>query len=331
MTRQAALGLTMVAWSAVAVAQPASDVTGVYRKDGAELAVVQGDKEALLHYTASFSQGPSAGTCKCPLILQRKEFETRWVLKSTDVDDTWALRLEPSRLVLEAGMPGCCSAGWPGSETFSRTGMTPLQNCKVKAPRAYFHDSDEKNTQRKAFVVTGAAVQVYVPTLESDLVPVRLVKRKSATVGLLRREHLDCKALGSAVTVAKSTVDVMPLAGRWVQVERKGKGYVIERYCSSATPGFNLQASGAMDVNLGQEDESLKVTGARPGAAGAYTLEVTSSSGSRETLKWTVADAKRSVIRLKGGAGFFRGGMFFVHEAKKGVLPVHAQKCDGSE
>ena len=35
---------------------------------------------------------------------------------------------------------------------------------------------------------------------------------------------------------------------------------------------------------------------------------MTNSSGSRETLEWTVADAKRNIIRLKGGRNLFHGG-----------------------
>lgn len=331
MTRSVALGLTMVAWAAVAAAQPAGDVTGVYRKDGGELAVLQGDKETLLHYSAGFPQGQSVGTCECPLALQRKESATRWALKSTDAADTWTLRLESGELVLEDGSPGCCGAGWPGRDVFARKAMTPLKGCKVKAPRAYFHDSDEKNTQRKAFVVTGDAVQVYVPSPEPDLVPARFVGPKSATVGLLRRDQLDCKAQGSDASAASDAVDVKPLAGRWVQVQRKGKGYVIERPCSASTPAFTLEASGAMKAEYGQEDEQLKVTGSKPGAAGAYALEVTDASGARQTLAWTVTDVKKGVVRLKGGTGFFRDGTLFVREDKKGGIPVRAEKCDEYE
>ncbi|MFP2928570.1 hypothetical protein ACLESO_25925 [Pyxidicoccus sp. 3LG] len=329
MVARAVLGLAVVAWAAVAGGQPAGDVTGVYRKDGAELAVLQGDKETLLHYGSSFPQGQSLGTCECPLVLQKKESASRWALKSTDSEDTWTLRMEPVQLVLEDGSPGCCGAGWPGREEFPRSGVTPPRGCKVKAARAYFHDSDAKNTQRKAFVVAGDAVQVYVPPVEPDLVPARYVGPKSATVGLLRREQLDCPPEASGAAAA---VDVKAIAGRWVQVNRKGKGYVIERPCSASTPAFALQSSGVMEVEYGQEGEELKVSSSKPGGkAGAYTLELTSAGGSRETLEWTVADAKRGIVQLKGGTGFFRDGTLFVREEKKGGLPVRAEKCDEHE
>ncbi|MCP3141047.1 hypothetical protein [Pyxidicoccus xibeiensis] len=331
-SRQVWLGLTVVAWAALAVAQPVAEVTGLYRKEGAELAVLQGDKETLLHYGAGFPQGQSVGTCECPLVLQRKESATRWALKSTDSEDTWTLRLEPEQLVLEDGSPQCCGAGWPGREVLPRKGVTPLRGCKVTAPRAYFHDSDAKNTQRKAFVVAGDAVQVYVPPLEPDLVPARFAGAKSATVGLLRRDQLDCKAQGSgAGASAPAPVEVKSLVGRWVQVQRKGKGYVIDQPCSAENPSFSLQVSGVLDVEYGQEGEQLKVTGSKPGRAGAYTLEVTGPSGSRETLEWTVADAKRNIVQLKGGTGFFRGGTLFVREEKKSGIPVRAEKCDEFE
>ncbi|QRN96831.1 hypothetical protein JRI60_48970 [Archangium violaceum] len=330
MSRRAVLGLTVVVWAAVAVAQPAEDMTGVYRKDGGELVVLQSDKETLLYYGAGFPQGQSVGTCECPLMLQRKESATRWSLKSTDADDTWTLRLEPGQLVLEDGSPECCGAGWPGRDTFPRKAATPPQSCKVTAPRAYFHGSDASNTQRKAFVVAGDTVQVYVPPIEPDLVPARFVGPKSSTVGLLRRDQLDCKAQGRDAS-ATPAVDVKPIAGRWVRVQRNGKEYVIERPCSAETPAFSLQANGAMQVEYGQEGEQVKVTGLKPGKSGAYTLEVTSSSGSRETLEWTVADAKRNIIRLKGGGNFFQDGPLFVREDKKGSIPVRAEKCDEYE
>ncbi|SET36053.1 hypothetical protein [Stigmatella erecta] len=328
MRRRAGIGL-MVVWAATAVAQPAEDVSGVYRKDGGELVILQGAKETLLHYGAGFPQGQSVGTCECPLVLQRKASATRWDLKSTDSGDTWTLRLEPGQWVLEDGSPACCGAGWPGSDTFPRKQVTPLQRCKVTAPRAYFHGVDANNTQRKGFVVAGDEVQAYVSALEPDLVPARFVGPKSTTVGLLRREQLDCKTQGTGTSAAP--VDVTPIAGQWVQVNRKGSGYVLERPCSADTPAFSLQASGILEAQYGQESEQLKVTSAKPGKPGAYTLAVAGSSGASETLEWTVADAKRSIIQLKGGKGFFRDGMLFVREDKKGSIPVRAEKCDEYE
>ncbi|MBZ4415676.1 hypothetical protein [Myxococcus sp. RHSTA-1-4] len=325
--KSAVLGLMMAAWAAVAMAQPAGDVSGIYKKDGGELAVLQGDNETLLYYGAGFTQGQSVGTCECPLVLQKKDSATRWTLKSADSEDTWTLRMEPGRLSLAGGSAGCCGAGWPGEDAFPRQGVTPPRTCKVKAPRAYFHDSNAQNTQRKAFVVAGDSVQAYVPSIEPDLVPARFAGKR-VTVGLLRREQLDCKAPEGGAPSASAAVDVKPIAGKWVRVQRKGKGYVLERPCSSETPSFNLQAGGVMDVNYGQEGEQLQVSAAKPGAKGAYSLEVTSSGGSRETLAWTVADAKRGIVLLKGGTGFFREGAHFVRESKMGGIPVRAEKCE---
>jgi hypothetical protein len=326
-SRQAGLGLALGLWAAMAMAQTTQDVSGTYRKEGGELVILQGDKETLLYYGAGFPHGQSVGTCECPLVLHDKASATRWNLKSTDSSDTWTLRLESGQLVLEDGSPACCGAGWPGSDSFPRKQVAPLQRCQVTAPRAHFHGVDANNTQRKVFVVAGDAVQVYVSALEPDLVPARFVGPKSTTVGLLRREQLDCKALGNG-TSAAPPVDVKPIAGHWVQVNRKGSGYVLERPCSAATPAFSLQAGGALQAQYGQEREPLKVTSAKPGKPGAYTLEVTGSSGQHETLEWTMADAKRSIIQLKGGKGFFRDGPLFVREDKKGSIPVHAEKCD---
>ena len=329
--KSAVLGLLVAAWAAGALAQPAGEVSGVYKKDGGELAFLQGDNETLLYYGAGFPQGESVGTCECALVLQKKDSATRWSLKSAESEDRWVLSLEPSKLSLTtvSGGPECCGAGW-GGDVFPRKGITPVPTCKVKAQRAYFHDSNEKNTQRKAFVVAGDTVQAFVPAVEPDFVPARFAAKR-VTVGLLRREDLDCKAPAGGASAASAPVDVKPIAGSWVQVTRKGKGYVIERFCSSTTPSFALQASGVMDMNYGQEDEQLKVTAAKPGAAGAYSLEVTFPSGTRETLAWSVADAKKGIILLKGGTGYFKDGGLYVRDDKKAGIPVRTEKCDEFE
>lgn len=130
----------------------------------------------------------------------------------------------------------------------------------------------------------------------------------------------------------QAAVDARPLAGTWIQVEREGKGYVIRQYCDSATPGFKLQPNGEWEMNYGQEDESLKLTALKPGAAGAFTLELTRTGGSKEKVEWTVADAKKGIARLKGGKdSFFRAGVLFVRDDKKAGLPVRREECDEEE
>src|SRR5690606_25537949 len=121
---------------------------------------------------------------------------------SLDSEAPWTLRVEPKKLVLESGgTAGCCGEGWRGMDTFQRASWKAPVACKVKAPRAYFHASDAENTQRKAFVVEGDSVQVYVPDFEPALVPARFVAKRT-TVGLLKREELDCAAPGGPAASA---------------------------------------------------------------------------------------------------------------------------------
>ena len=327
------LGLSVGLWGLGAGAQqPAADATGVYSSKGGELAILQGDNETLVYYGGTFPQGQSVGTCECSFVAEKKQGASRWSLRNPDSEAPWTLRLEPQKLVLESkGVPGCCGAGFSGTDTFTRASTKPTQSCKVKAPRAYFHGSEEQNPQRKAFVVAGDSVQVYVPAEEPRLVPARFAGKKSV-VGLLQRDQLECAAPGGITASAPPpALDVKPMVGAWLNVKRKGKGYVIEQPCGAETPRFSVAPSGDVELEYGQEGERAKVTTATPAAAGAYTLVLTREGGSNETLAWTVVDAKKDIVRLKGGSGFFKGGELFVRESRKAGIPVRAEKCDEFE
>lgn len=325
------LGLCVGLWTLGAGAQqPAADASGVYSKEGSELAVLQGDNETLVYYEGTFPQGQSVGTCECSFVVGRKQ-PSRWTLKNPDSEAPWTLRLEAQQLVLESqGTPGCCGAGFSGVDTFTRASTQPPLACKVKAPRVYFQGSDAGNPKRKAFVVAGDAVEVYVPGEEPSLVPARFLGKKSV-VGLLPREQLDCGARGSTASAPPPALDVKSMAGSWLNVRRKGKGYVIEQPCGASTPRFTVAPSGDMELEYGQEGERVKVTTATPAAKGAYTLVLAREGGSTETLAWTVVDAKKEIVRLKGGSGFFQRGELFVRESRKGGIPVQAETCDEFE
>jgi hypothetical protein len=272
------------------------------------------------------------GTCECSFVVEQKQAPTRWTLRNPDSEAPWRLRLEPKQVVLETeGTPGCCGAGFSGVATFPRASSRPPLSCKVKAPRAYFHDSDGANTRRKAFVVAGDTVEAYVSEEQPSFVPARFSGKKSV-VGLLQRDQLECAARGASTASAPApALDVKPLVGAWLNVLRKGKGYVIEQPCGAVTPRFTVAPSGDMELEYGQDGERLKVTAATPAAAGAYTLELSREGDSRETLAWTVVDAKKDIVRLKGGSGFFQRGELFVRESKKAGIPVRAEKCDEFE
>lgn len=192
------LGWTVAAWALVAGAQPPSDLSGVYSTKTSQLAVLQGDNETLVYFGANFPQGQSVGTCDCSLVLEEKESAVSWALRDSDPEVSWTLQQKPKQLVLKSeGTAGCCGAGWPGVDTFSRATRAALKTCRVKVPRAYFHGSDAANTRRKAFVVEGDVVQAYVPEFEPDFVPARFVAKRT-TVGLLKLEELDCSASAGA-------------------------------------------------------------------------------------------------------------------------------------
>jgi hypothetical protein len=333
--RSMKFGLAVLAGalSTLAGAAAPMDLTGVYATKAGELAVIQADNESLVYYSGSFPQGKSAGTCDCLLTLQKKKSPTEWTLQGGESSDAWTLRIDPKKLALQSSQPSCCGKGFPGSGPVSRGSAKPPQTCKVKASRAWFYAPDEKNTQRKAFVVAGDSVEVYVPAVEPGLVPARFKTAKKATAGLLRREELDCPQQASTASrpPAAAPLDVTPLAGKWTGVEREGQGYVIREYCESHTPRFNLKPTGDLEMDFGHEKEHLKVTGLKSGAeAGAYTVELTHDSGSKESVEWTVSDAKQGIVQLKGSS-LFHNGALFVRDDQKAGIPTQHKGCAESE
>lgn len=334
------LGLAVAACllSAGAGAQQAGDFTGLYSKEGGELAVIQGDNETFVYFSAGFPQGQSVGTCECPLALKQKTASV-WTLQGESAESAWTLKIGPQKLMLEAQHSGCCGMGFPGAGSFARTSLKPLQSCKVKVPRAWFHAMDAQNTQRKAFVVAGDAVQVYVPGFEPDFVPARFVGPKSSTAGQLKLDELDCTASGTSAQGASASqaapVDAKALAGKWTQVARAGKGYVIHQYCDADTPFIDIKPGGEVTLGYGQDAEQPKLTALKPGAApGAYTLELLSSDGTKRTLEWTVVDAKKELVRVKSASprpDVFNDGPLYVRDAKKAGIPTKKEKCDYTE
>ena len=158
------------------------------------------------------------------------------------------------------------------------------------------------------------------------------VRRRVAT-GLAVLAGAFAAVAGAQAPSPQAAVNVKPLVGTWTQVERKGKGYVIRQYCDSTIPDFKVKPTGEWEMNYGQDDEVLKVTALKPGsAAGSYTLELTRPGGTKQKVEWTVADAKKGLVRLKGtGDSFFREGMLFVRDDKKAAIPVRSEKCDEEE
>jgi|SRR6218665_289830 len=314
-------------WALAAGAQTAGDPSGVYEKDGAGLVIVQGSNETLVRYEAGFPQGESVGTCDCAFVVGSKS-ASRWTLSGADAEGEWSLRLVPGSIVLEGSGQGCCGAGWPGSDTFSRAAVKPLATCQVKGARVVFHASDAANTARKAYVVAGDKVEAVIPDSEPALVPARF-KGSKVTAGLLERTQLECAAPGGV-----KAEQLQPFAGTWVSLTKKGKGYVISKPCSAETPSFTLDPSTAqMDIQLGQESTRVQVTKLTPGAgAGAWSLELTGGNGgAREQVEWKVTDAAKGLVTLRGSQLFAKSRVY-VRGDKKSAYPVEAEKgCDEYE
>ncbi|WP_375771247.1 hypothetical protein NR798_10210 [Archangium gephyra] len=306
--------------STSARAQASGSVTGRYRKEGGELIIVEGDNETLVHYEAAFPQGASVGSCICPFVVKQKSGE-RWTLQAARPPDTWSLKLEPTRLVLEGRNPMCCGLGWPGSDRFERSAVRGPSTCQVKAARADFFASQKASTPSKAYVVAGDTVEVFVPGSEPRRVPARFKGARGTTAGLLERGQLDC---------SRQEATLQSLEGRWVELTRKGRGFVLFKPCSANTRSITVRpASGELEVELGQETTVAKVTGLRPGAAvGSYSLELTYASGTTETVGWEDLDVSRGLVSVKS-PDLFSQGRVYVREAQKSAFPVEEERgCD---
>ncbi len=335
--KSAALVLVICVTGAVpdASAQGAEGLTGVYSNKAGTLAIVEGSNETLVHFSGSFPQGSSAGTCDCALVVQQKT-ATNWSLHQAGEQDRWTLRVNPRQFVLESGpSPTCCGAGYSGRDTFARSTVKPLGLCKVKVSKAGFHASDADNTPRKTFVVSGDAVEAYVDPVEPDFLAARFQGPQKATAGLLKREDLDCSA-EAAPTAASAPVaadKLQPFAGTWVELTRQGKGFVVLKPCSAATRSFTVKpATGEVEVQLGQEATTLKVTSVAPGkGAGAWVLGLTAADGKPEALQWKTADAAKGTVTVNSPDLFSRSHDY-VRQEKKSAFPSRQETgCDEYE
>jgi hypothetical protein len=93
-----------------------------------------------------------------------------------------------------SGIASFCGANWPGDE-FTRQGYKPVQPCTVSDPKAYFHEvMRAPPTRRQAYVLKGDRLEV-VPACFAGgdaWVMARFQGSRGATVGLLKKEALDC-------------------------------------------------------------------------------------------------------------------------------------------
>ncbi|WP_338867135.1 hypothetical protein [Myxococcus stipitatus] len=311
-------------WSGTGHAQQPA-LSGVYAREGAALAILEGNEQTLIQYEATFPQGQSTGACECTFSVREKKGTGTWILASVQPEKTWTLGLEFGRLRLKGPGTGCCGAGWKGQDSFSRPFTQALTACKVKTRRVRLQPLEGAAGSGPA-VPVGTEVQVFASSPPPELVPARFVQGAEVLVGLVPSSALECPE-----EKREALAEVKALAGRWVQVRSEGKGFVLEKFCDSATPSVMLKSDGALVVDFGQESVEGRVTAAKPGDSGASTLEVAYEGGSRETLQWMVVDAKRSVVRVKGGTDYFKQGELYVRDSARKGIPVRAEPCDEAE
>jgi hypothetical protein len=93
-----------------------------------------------------------------------------------------------------SGIASFCGANWPGDE-FTSQGYKSLQGCTVSDPKAYFHAvMRAPPTRQQAYVLKGDRVEVVPACFEGGdaWVMARFQGSRGATIGLLKKEALDC-------------------------------------------------------------------------------------------------------------------------------------------
>ncbi|WP_163865818.1 hypothetical protein [Myxococcus eversor] len=318
-------GASLCLWAGLAAAQQ-PPLTGVYAKEGATLVVLEGDGQTYVQYDSNFPSGKGTDACDCTFAVEKKTSPKSWDLTTyIHRESKWTLGLEADRLVLKGQGPGCCGAGWSGQDSFSRASLQALSTCTLKAKEALLRPLD--GTRQGPTLVAGDKVEMHASLPMPYNVPVRVVKGPQVATGLLSANELECSGLQGGLEAASAEA-MRALAGKWVQVRRKGKGYLIEEWCGSNTPSVTLEASGSILIDYGQDDLLGQVRRVNAEARGGSTLLVAYQRGASETLKWTVTDTKRNVIRLQGGKDFFREGVLYVRDDARKGIPVKAEACE---
>ncbi len=290
MPKSRALSLYVVAHLVspfVLAESPKGDLTGVYESKSATLVVAQGTAETTFFFSGAFSQGSSVGTCSCSYQSTSPSGSAMGLTGS----DKATLKVAEDALVLMNPEASCCGAGAPEQSKFLRKAVKPLSVCRVTAKKSgFFGDANGGNVKR-AFVVSGDAVEASLADEANDYVPARFVGAKRSTAGFLKRSDLACDAGSTAVQPAN---DVLTgLAGKYLVLTQLKKKWVILLPCASEQPGFEVDAKKrTLRIDFGQETVVLKILEAtKEVAAGAYVLKVQQETGGDPSeMRLTVDD-----------------------------------------
>lgn len=93
-----------------------------------------------------------------------------------------------------SGIASFCGANWPGDE-FTRQGYEAVKRCTVAEPKVHFYVvKRQPPLRRQAYVIKGDRVEVVPSCFEGGdaWVLARFKGAKATTVGLLRKEALEC-------------------------------------------------------------------------------------------------------------------------------------------
>jgi hypothetical protein len=95
-----------------------------------------------------------------------------------------------------AGIPSFCGANWPGDD-FSKKGYERVRKCTVAVPKSFFHVAMRTPPERrKGFVLQGDQVETVATCFDGGDTWVfgRYRGAKSSTVGMLKKDDLECLA-----------------------------------------------------------------------------------------------------------------------------------------
>ncbi len=151
-----------------------------------------------LSFSYSSVFGPYAHICDgmgvAGLVTNEKEIRYEYVDESGNTV-AFLITKEAVRMEPVSGAVSFCGAGWSG-DRFTREGYHSLERCKVTAKRAYFYGLGPLPPEKRyGYVIAGDEIEVLPLKNEGKeaFVLARFTGPKVTTVGLLKKQDLDCQ------------------------------------------------------------------------------------------------------------------------------------------